>query len=84
MRLTGGCVGFPGWRRGRLVGGVFEVAGRGLGSFALFLEPFGDLESKSGVDLVILFAGDLARFAESSNQCFQCANWLMNGCWCRR
>ncbi len=28
----------------------------------------------------ILAPGDLARLADSRNQCFMDANWLMNGC----
>jgi len=63
-----------------LAGAVFEVTGRGLGSLPLFLEPFGEEACKSGVDFVIRLLGDLARLAESSNQCFQLARWLMKEC----
>ena len=36
------------------------------------------------VEAVLRDAGDLARFADSMNQCLIEASWLMIGCWCRR
>jgi hypothetical protein len=70
IREIGGWLVGPGTRRG-LNGGVFDVAGRGLGSL-LPLELFGDFFARSGVDLLnLLPPGDFVRLAESSSQCFQ-------------
>lgn len=80
IRAIGGCDWFAGGKAGLAAGGVLEVAGRGLGSFPPALELFVDFWSRSGVDLVILFPGDLARFAESSSQCFQLASWFIKAC----
>lgn len=55
-----------------------EVVGRGLGDFLPepIRELFSDLVAKFGVDRepLTFLLGDLALFAESINQCFQCAS----------
>jgi hypothetical protein len=79
-RPTGGRLCSPGCNEGLDWVGVLEVAGLGLGSFGPVRELGIDLERRSGVERLVFFPGDLARFAESRSQCFQWASWLIKGC----
>ena len=53
---------------------VFDVVGLGLGSLGPVRELFSDFDRRLGVDAIIFVVGDLARFADSKSQCFQCAS----------
>lgn len=55
---------------------IFDVTSLGLGSFGPARELFSDFVRRFGVEVLFLVLGDLARFADSNNQCFQCARWL--------